>query len=821
MKTTELTPKTSRSGLRQFFTLHFSLFALIVAAMFTSCDYLLGEEEEEDTDEQQTTVVVTLEEATVAGIVTDTKGAPLQGVSITSGSLSTTTGTDGRFALTKIGVVDDRSVVRFEKSGYFPIVRSGVKREEIFIEAIMQKKDDSSVATTETFSATDGAHLEVAGMEVDIPSGSLVTADGNAYTGSVRAEMFYLEPNNENFDGLMPGGDLMAERTNGADAMLISYGMVSVELTGSGKTLQLADGAESELTFPIPAGMETNPPATIPLWSFDEDRGLWVEEGTATRQGNVYVGRVKHFSWHNLDYPEDIVDIRGTVRDCSGDLLPFVKVTAFDNAGRIGTYTNSAGEYRILVPSNTPVTLTVLSKDYYGYQPEAVFSIPGMPGKSTVTQDIGLPCTDYITGEIVNTCGTVIAARLWIEYTENGQLHSTTPQTVASTDGTFRLRTPSYRGPATIYAESLDGANRASQQITIGSETVAIRLSLCMTSASGLLITATDASGEGFALAIPDESFKCFVFSSVFDFPKHEFEIRQVSSNSRYGGQFTEDYAIVASFMDYTPDQTHYVTESENMWATAGLVICEGTNWYQGAWVIDAYGVEYEIVKRSGHEISISITADGEYWIPGGGSSGGFPVHIEGVITATLAEYEYSYLDVAPADFPTIAAAEMAGWDGYQESWEEWIDDDNYVTYYGDRAAPPVFDPAVLPVLPYSIDELFTKSGEGHRSKYFSLHWWEGDRERAEAIVAAFRTAGFNGELKETTVNVYESGVGFVDKQAFRAEGSRGDVSYILCSAPGVGYYPPSYGTNSGRSYDADDFDMSVTIYNNKLSSWY
>lgn len=69
------------------------------------------------------------------------------------------------------------------------------------------------------------------------------------------------------------------------------------------------------MTFPIPETMRDNPPPTIPLWYFDDESGLWVEEGIATLQGDVYVGEVGHFSWHNLDVPAERVSISGKVTD--------------------------------------------------------------------------------------------------------------------------------------------------------------------------------------------------------------------------------------------------------------------------------------------------------------------------------------------------------------------------------------------------------------------------------------------------------------------------------------------------------------------------
>jgi len=258
----------------------------------------------------------TMQQVALAGVVRSLDGNPLSGVTVTTGSNSVTTNADGKFIFTEVGVVDKRVVLKFEKSGYFTLVRSNVKAGEIYLEAILQAKSAGDYTLSTSFAATAEKTLTVKDLKVKFPASSIVTADGSSYTGTVKADVFYLEPNNENWGGLMPGGDLSAVRSNGSEAQLISYGMVDVVLTdNSGNPLQLKTGSEAEITFPIPEGMDKNPPSTIPLWHFDETKGLWTEYGQAALQGNVYVGVTSHFSWINVDYPEATGTVKGKIKN--------------------------------------------------------------------------------------------------------------------------------------------------------------------------------------------------------------------------------------------------------------------------------------------------------------------------------------------------------------------------------------------------------------------------------------------------------------------------------------------------------------------------
>ncbi|MDR1860771.1 MAG: carboxypeptidase-like regulatory domain-containing protein [Bacteroidales bacterium] len=381
--------------MRTLFRLRLSVAALIIATASVTC------KKDSDNSEEKLGNGAVMQATTLKGVVRSTSGAPLSGVSVTTGTLSATTGADGTFAFDRAAITDNRAIIKFAKSGYFTVIRSGVKSAEININAVLQAKGSGATSTKTSFDAAQAQTLTAGGLTVDIPAGAVVKADGSPYSGNVNADVFYLAPDNDDFAELMPGSDLVGIRSGGTEAQLISYGMTEVSLTdASGNALQLASGAESELTFPIPAGMETNPPATIPLWYFDEDKGVWVEEGSATLQGNVYVGTVSHFSWHNLDYPESRVTVKGRVTDCKNNPVPYVTVTAmqtFDNNGyRQGaTVTGSDGYYSVWVPANTEITVTVLPEHYDNYSPAVEISIPEKAGNSTIENvNITLPCRD-------------------------------------------------------------------------------------------------------------------------------------------------------------------------------------------------------------------------------------------------------------------------------------------------------------------------------------------------------------------------------------------------------------------------------------------
>lgn len=389
-----------------------------------------------------------MQDMAIAGFVKDTQGNAVPDVLVSTGESSVLTHPSGAFRLEKVGIVAGRSVIRFEKEGYFDVVRSFVKEEGDIWEVVICPKGNSNMAATVTFNATDSKQLKAGNMKVDMPANSIVVENtGEPYTGTVKADILYLDPQSEPFTAMMPGGDLAAVRQDNSEVTLISYGMVGVKLTSdNGEQLQLKKGEKSVVTFPIPEGMDQGLPESIPLWYFNEKAGLWVESGVAKRSGNEYVGEVSHFSYYNLDIPEERAQIKGKVLDSKERPVKNLQV----KVGQTHDYTNDEGYYSVYVPANTPLKASIPAEEYKNRK---VVSIPGIAGGSSYTQNISLPSLNIITGRVVNTCSENSASTIWLSY--NGQKGT---YYYAGVNGYFELRAPEdYTGLAKINVQTSDG----------------------------------------------------------------------------------------------------------------------------------------------------------------------------------------------------------------------------------------------------------------------------------------------------------------------------------------------------------------------------
>jgi hypothetical protein len=304
--------------------------------------------------------------ASISGRIVDENRLPVSGALVKAGSLTVTTNASGTFNLTNVTVDKNAGMVRVEKEGYFTGIKTIVvtpnKDNRVSLQLIRKGKAG-------TFSGSGGGSITVpaSGGAIAFPATSVVTAGTNtAYTGTVTVNAFFINPEASNFQDIMPG-TLRGLTTSNQETGLQSFGMMAVELSGAaGEKLQLATGKSATITFPIPAGLRSYAPATIPLWSLDETSGLWKEEGTATRQGNDYTGTVSHFSFWNCDAPFNVVDFTATILTQQQTGMLDAKVVISTNGPDSSIsgfgYTNPDGVVSGKLPANRNLTLKVFDK---------------------------------------------------------------------------------------------------------------------------------------------------------------------------------------------------------------------------------------------------------------------------------------------------------------------------------------------------------------------------------------------------------------------------------------------------------------------------
>ncbi|WP_299209405.1 hypothetical protein [uncultured Dokdonia sp.] len=330
------------------------------------------------------------------GQVVDENNNGISGALVAVGAQTVFTDSNGIFSVQDASVNEQFAYLRVTASGYVTSGRALRPTDSTNrIKLMLLSADVTATVTSgvpETVQLGNGASVALPGDYID--------GNGNPYAGTVDVILDFLDPASQDLDAVMPGM-LYAEDVAGDEVYLETFGMISVELRdASGNELNIDPNSPAELRFPLDPALQGIAPATIPLWSFDDTLGYWIEDGEATLQGNEYVGQVSHFSFWNCDAPFPVVDFCTTVLDDNGNPLAntTVHITSPNTPYPRSGITDQNGQVCGKVPSGLTMTIEVV--DLCG---NAVFSdvigpfaaavtygpISVIPGSSTSQQVVG------------------------------------------------------------------------------------------------------------------------------------------------------------------------------------------------------------------------------------------------------------------------------------------------------------------------------------------------------------------------------------------------------------------------------------------------
>lgn len=330
-------------------TLSFLITLLIIVGVLYSCasEEFLG-----------SSLISSNGALTVSGTVLDENESPIAGATVNSGTSIGTTDANGVFTLSGV-TSKERVVVQIKKTGYFDALRGfiPVGRQTQKLNVMMESK-----GTPINFNASSGATLSNQGGGVEIGPNGVMDANGNPYSGDVKSYLRFHNTSEPNFSSVMQGGDFAAENTSGETGVLSSFGFYSVEMEdSSGNALNVKTGTKANFSQPIAPSQVATAPAKIDLWSFDKEKGIWINEGTATKVGDKYIGQVGHFSSWNCDKFSLFYKLKGKIScsDNSQNLSKKVTVTDDILGGDLTCYSGSDGYFSIRVPVGNPVTVKI------------------------------------------------------------------------------------------------------------------------------------------------------------------------------------------------------------------------------------------------------------------------------------------------------------------------------------------------------------------------------------------------------------------------------------------------------------------------------
>ncbi|TXC67853.1 carboxypeptidase regulatory-like domain-containing protein [Bradymonadales bacterium TMQ1] len=264
-------------------------------------------------------------------------------------------------------------IVQIEAEGYAPS-----SAERPVVEAAEGQQMSALVrllalGEAQTFDAEADALLEVRGVKIRIPANALVDGEGNPVVGQAEMTFAGIEPSSDDLR-FMPG-PLIGVPAEGDPVDLLSVYMADITFWQNGEKLQLAEGIEADLEFPISEAFSGYAAGdTIPFWSFDLEQARWIYESeceVVAGDGLVASCQAGHFSWWNVDKPLETRNcVEVTVIDSeSGEPIPGATIEgeAQNYLGRVAPFgaTDAQGKTCVDFMREGTIELSALHSYYY------------------------------------------------------------------------------------------------------------------------------------------------------------------------------------------------------------------------------------------------------------------------------------------------------------------------------------------------------------------------------------------------------------------------------------------------------------------------
>jgi len=311
-------------------------------------------------------------DAALEGILKDSAtGVVLANVEVSVGGCTTTTNEQGFYTLSNL-TANEETTVNFDKEGYF-LGSTQIQLKSLsgdnttspnYLEYSMSVYSDAwDNGRVWTYESQNGA----TGGAVEVPAGAIHTdASGTVYNGTVSARWVFKDTMTAEGRDAFPGS-FKGINTNGVLVPFVSYGLTSLELENeSGVSLSVSE----HITLVLPSVTGTTEDI-LPLWYYDYNQGLWVEEGYAERQADgTYRADISHPGTWSLSQAikEEVGIYRGHIVDEDGSPMSDVRLHAVgENWISSDLSTDEDGMFEIkVIPGNSFQLKAYNYKDKYG-----------------------------------------------------------------------------------------------------------------------------------------------------------------------------------------------------------------------------------------------------------------------------------------------------------------------------------------------------------------------------------------------------------------------------------------------------------------------
>ncbi|MGB1216297.1 MAG: carboxypeptidase-like regulatory domain-containing protein, partial [Saprospiraceae bacterium] len=308
--------------------------------------------------------VVTIRETPQINVVADAKGVvlkedgtPVQGAEIQVGNVFTSTNSRGEYEVRNATMAKGRGQIQISKNGFFKQIStaSAQSGEMSYNKIILSERGQA-----QTFNTNNTETVNISGLNITFPSGSLKTNSGQVYSGDVNVFSKKISPNDDGFSNKMMA-DLVGKTKEFEKKVLLPALMMNLELeTSSGVELNF-DGEDGViLEFEVPSDLEDEMGEAI-AWEYDTEDEFWLEEVECYPSSGSYQCTLGGTGPWACCIPIDGVEVTLNVVNSNNTAAKHVKVEYDDQNSYFvfGGYTNNRGTIIGTLPVSAEFDLSV------------------------------------------------------------------------------------------------------------------------------------------------------------------------------------------------------------------------------------------------------------------------------------------------------------------------------------------------------------------------------------------------------------------------------------------------------------------------------
>ncbi len=331
-------------------------------------------------------------------------------------------------------------------------IKSAVANRQINVDITLLKR-----GSPKNVAKLGGVITGEQGAKVTIPANAFVDQQGNELgaTDGVEVTITPIDISKSIGVALFPGDFSGVVEGQSTASPIISFGTVEYNFTriSDGTSVQLRDGEKAQIEIPIYATKYTNGSLitlgdSIPLWSLDENTGIWNQEGsgmvvvsTESPTGFALKGEVGHFTWWNCDitFPSTLAKVTIFAND-SGSATLFARRTVSQFGAWVpesaDMFTQVGVENHVVIPAGAEFCLWANINFFNGNSattPEVcVTAEPNIPININLEVATGVLDTSAFPSNIVSQIGVPLQIKIQPNTAEIGVTYEITSGSLPS-----------------------------------------------------------------------------------------------------------------------------------------------------------------------------------------------------------------------------------------------------------------------------------------------------------------------------------------------------------------------------------------------------